>query len=177
MRAKTIKGSISPSSARTAEWIARDELDERLCERLGGGCVGLERLDRSVFRGRVAKWKAVAGPHRVDEQHPDEHRERAHHDREHQRPDRNALEMPAPSELVDANHERREHHRDDDHEYGSKEELPDGAEQVDGDPLDAAGALIPVEESAGGDAENQRREEPRVQLHAAILIQAVRDPP
>ena len=76
--ANTISGSISPSSARTAESSGLRGISSisTSLERLRRGGVGLERATPPTVASALQR-QVRAGPDDVDEQHADDHRRRA----------------------------------------------------------------------------------------------------
>ncbi|MBK9087541.1 MAG: hypothetical protein IPL90_00190 [Holophagales bacterium] len=142
--------------------VARHDVDEERRPELGlagrlhlrgrFAAVGLEELLSRLVR------EALAGPEDVDEDEPDGDGERRHAEEEAHRPRPDPSEPLQVAEARDAERERAEDERDDDHEEHPEKDLPDRHEDPPVRGLDGVGNAR-HEEEVCGDAADRAEEE------------------
>jgi hypothetical protein len=150
---------------RGIERVAWNQLDQDVGQRPRGRRVGAQLLDRRSGAEQCVELQAFAGPNRVDQRQPDHDRGRTEQRGVAERASGDAGEPLAPAQLVDADDQRREHHRHDDHEDGAQEHLAERPEDVGRRGGNPRRRGVGMQQRPGDAAEDQRDEQPGVQLH------------
>ena len=163
-----MSGSISPSSARTAESSGLRGMSSMRVSLSGFAAAAFACSVFDAWRpGRAPAASAIPAPGRstFTSVMPTMTDEALRTQREHERAARDARKIVAAPELVHADHQRREHHRHHDHEDRPEKNLSDGPQQVSARGNEPRRVGVRMQRGPQRDSRDERHEQLVVELH------------